>query len=109
MVKGSGGVTCPISNHLQDQTSIVFFDISSRFLWFHIYSVALCLKDTFIAISYLPLAPSLYAVQNGLDDDPYIDLLDNISFLWLGILSFLEISKHKPLLFETHLQLGFRY
>jgi hypothetical protein len=51
----------------------------ARFMWIWVQGVAPLSTGIYIAFCYLPPTFSSYAIRNGLDGDPFIDLYTSIT------------------------------
>jgi hypothetical protein len=49
-------------------------DEFARFMWVRVRGVSPLPKDIYIVVCCFPLASSSYAILNGLDGDPFVDL-----------------------------------
>jgi hypothetical protein len=71
---GSGGVACFIRESLWSRISLVATYEFARFMWVRVRGVSPFPRDIYIAICYFPPTSSPYAIHNGLEGDPFIDL-----------------------------------
>jgi hypothetical protein len=79
VIKGSGGVACFARDSLRSRISLVTADEFARFMWVRVRGVSPLPRDIYIAVCYFPPASSSYAIHNGPDGDPFIDLYANIT------------------------------
>ena len=54
-------------------------DEFSRFMWVWVRGVSPLPSDIYIVVCYFPLAFSSYAIHNGPDSDPFIELYAGIN------------------------------
>jgi len=78
-MRGSGGVACFVRDSLRSRISLVATDEFARFMWVWVRGVPPLPRDIFIAFCYLPPTSSSYAIHNGPDWDPFIDLYVGIT------------------------------
>jgi hypothetical protein len=76
---GSGGVACFARDSLRSKISLVVADEFARFMWVRVRGVSPLPRDIYITFYYFPPTSSSYAIHNGLDGDPFIDLYANIT------------------------------
>lgn len=78
-IRGSSGLACFVRDSLRRWISLVVADEFSRFMWVKVRGVSSLPKDIYIALCYFPPASLSYAIHNGLNRDPFIDLYVNIT------------------------------
>jgi hypothetical protein len=78
-IRGSGGVACFVRDSLQSKISLVATNEFARFIWVWVCHVSPLPRNIYIIICYFPPASSSYAIHNGPNKDPFIDLYDSIT------------------------------
>jgi hypothetical protein len=78
-VRGLGGVACFVRDSRRSRISLVATDKFAQFMWVRVCGVSLLARDIFIFVCYFPPTSSSFAIHNGPNGDPFIELYADIT------------------------------